>query len=134
VTRLEILSTSQRIAVVVAAFFYVIAGALHFIKPASYLRIMSPYIPWHVAMVRLSGALEILGGLGLLVTWTRRAAAWGLVALLIAVFPANIYMALHPVETGAVSIAPLLRWGRLPLQLVLIWWLLWCTRPRFMLR
>jgi uncharacterized membrane protein len=114
--------------VVVAAAFYIGAGALHFIKPAPYLRIMPPYIPWHAAMVRISGAFEILGGLGLLVPATRRAAAWGLVALLVAVFPANLYMAMHPVEAGAASITPALRWGRLPLQLVLIWWVLWSTR------
>jgi uncharacterized membrane protein len=119
--------------VVGAAVFYSVAGALHFIKPELYLRIMPPYIPWHLAMVRVSGICEILGGLGLLVTETRRAAAWGLVALLIAVFPANIYMATHPIEAGAGSIAPVLRWGRLPLQALLIWWLLWCTRPRSML-
>jgi uncharacterized membrane protein len=53
---------------------------------------------------------------------------------LIAVFPANIYMATHPVEAAAASIASLLRWGRLPLQLLLAWWLLWCTRPRLILR
>ena len=58
----------------------------------------------------------------------------GLVALLIAVFPANLYMAMHPAEAGAASIAPVLRWGRLPLQALLIWWLLWCTRARFVLR
>jgi len=134
VARLRILSTAQRIAVVVAAVFYIVAGSLHFIKPAPYLRIMPPYIPWHAAMVRISDAFEILGGLGLLVPVTRRAAAWGLVAVLIAVFPANIYMAVHPVEAGAAGIAPVLRWGRLPLQGVLIWWLLWCTRPRYVLR
>jgi uncharacterized membrane protein len=128
------LSTAQRIAVVVAAVLYIAAGSLHFIKPAPYLRIMPPYIPWHTAMVRASGAFEILGGLGLLVQSVRRAAAWGLVALLIAVFPANMYMALHSAEAGAASIAPLSRWGRLPLQMVLIWWLLWCTRPRYVLR
>src|SRR6202167_6324034 len=121
-------------AVVVAAVLYIAAGSLHFIKPEPYLRIMPPYIPWHPAMVRVSGAFEILGGLGLLMPATRRAAAWGLVALLIAVFPANIYMALHPAEGGAASIAPVLRWGRLPLQAVLIWWVLWCTRPRYVLR
>ena len=121
-------------AVVVAAVLYIAAGSLHFIKPVPYLRIMPPYVPWHPAMVRISGALEILGGLGLLVPATRRAAAWGLVALLIAVFPANVYMALHPVEAGAAGIAPVLRWGRLPIQAVLIWWLLWCTRPRYVLR
>jgi uncharacterized membrane protein len=120
--------------VFVAAVFYIAAGSLHFIKPAPYLGIMPPYIPWHGAMVRVSGAFEILGGLGLLVPATRRAAAWGLVALLIAVFPANLYMAMHPVEAGAEAIAPVLRWGRLPLQAVLIWWLLRCTQPRYVLR
>jgi uncharacterized membrane protein len=81
-------------------------------------------------MVLISGILEILGGLGLLVAQTRRYAAWGLVALLVAVFPANLYMATNPIDAGAASIAPSLRWGRLPLQLLLVWWLLWCSRPR----
>jgi uncharacterized membrane protein len=121
-------------AVVVAAVLYIAAGSLHFIKPAPYLRIMPPYIPWHPAMVQVSGAFEILGGLGLLVPATRRAAAWMLVALLIAVFPANLYMAMHPAEAGAAGIAPVLRWGRLPLQALLIWWLVWGTRPRYVLR
>jgi uncharacterized membrane protein len=89
---------------------------------------MPPYVPAHLAMVWISGGCEILGGLGLLLPQTRRAAVWGLIALLIAVFPANVYMATNPVEAGAVSIAPILRWGRLPLQLVLGWWLIWCTR------
>jgi uncharacterized membrane protein len=134
VARLRILSTAQRIAVVIAAVFYIAAGSLHFIRPEPYLRIMPPYIPWHAAMVRVSGAFEILGGLGLPVPATRRAAACGLVVLLIAVFPANLYMAMHPVEAGAAGIAPVLRWGRLPIQAVLIWWLLWCTRPRYVVR
>jgi uncharacterized membrane protein len=134
VAQTTILSTAQRIGVLLAAIFYVVAGALHFLKPEPYLRIMPPYIPWHVAMVRVSGVFEILGGLGLLVPETRRAAAWALIALLIAVFPANIYMATHPIDAGAVSIAPVLRWARLPLQLLLALWLLWYTRPRLVLR
>ena len=89
---------------------------------------------FRVLFVRLSGGFEIFGGLGLLIPQTRRAAAWGLVALLIAVFPANIYMATNPLDAGAASIGPVLRWARLPLQLVLIWWLLWCTRPRLAFR
>jgi uncharacterized membrane protein len=130
VALLKRLSAVQRAGLVTAAIFYVVAGTLHFLKPAVYLRIMPPYIPWHVWMVRVSGVCEILGGLGLLLAQTRRAAAWGLVALLIAVFPANVYMATNPIEAGAFSIAPVFRWLRLPLQLVLAWWLLWCTRPR----
>jgi uncharacterized membrane protein len=54
-------------------------------------------------------------------TQTRKAAAWGLVALLIAVFPANVYMATNPIDAGAASIAPVLRWARLPLQPLLVW-------------
>jgi uncharacterized membrane protein len=129
VPSLNRLSTAQSIGLVLAAIFYIVAGALHFIKTDAYLRIMPPYIPWHLAMVRISGVFEILGGLGLLVPPTRRAAAWGLIALLIAVFPANVYMATNPIEAGATSIAPILRWGRLPLQVLLVWWLLWCTKP-----
>lgn len=124
------LSTAQRIGLAIAAIFFIAAGSLHFIKPAPYLRIMPPYIPWHVFMVQASGVLEILGGLGLLAAKTRRAAAWGLAALLIAIFPANIYMATNPLEAGAASIAPVIRWGRLALQPLLIWWVLWCTRER----
>jgi len=116
--------------VVIASVFYVLAGVLHFVKPEPYLRIIPPYIPWHAAMVRISGAFEIWGGLGLLIPKTRRPAAWGLVALLIAVFPANIYMATHRIVAGAASVAPILTWGRLPFQLVLIWWVLWCTDLR----
>lgn len=127
-------SRVQSIGVVLAAIFYIVAGTLHFIKPDAYLRIMPPYIPWHLVMVRISGGFEILGGLGLLVPQTRRAAAWGLVALLIAVFPANVYMATNPIDAGAASIPSVLTWGRLPLQLLLIWWLLWCTRPRLVFR
>jgi uncharacterized membrane protein len=129
VPSLNRLSTAQSIGLVLAAIFYVVAGVLHFIKTDAYLRIMPAYIPWHLAMVRISGVFEILGGLGLLVPRTRRAAAWGLIALLIAVFPANVYMATNPIEAGATSIAPILRWGRLPLQVLLVWWLLWCTKP-----
>jgi uncharacterized membrane protein len=124
------LSTAQKIGLALAAIFYVFAGTLHFLRPEPYLKIMPPYIPWHATMVRLSGFFEILGGLGLLIPRTRRAAAWGLVALLVAVFPANVYMATNPIEAGAAGLAPMLRWGRLPLQVFLVWWLLWCTRPR----
>lgn len=121
---------AQKVATFIAAIFYVFAGTLHFVRPEMYLKIMPPYIPWHEAMVRISGFGEIAGGLGLLLPQTRRAAGWGLVVLLIAVFPANLYMATNPVEAAATAIAPALRWGRLPIQALLIWWLVWCTRPR----
>ena len=124
------ISWPQRIALVLAAIFYIGAGILHFTKTEFYLKIVPPYIPWHLAMVCISGVCEIAGGIGLLIWRVRRAAAWGLVALLIAVFPANIYMVTDPVAAGAASLSPLVLWGRLPLQLVFIWWVLWATQPR----
>ena len=75
------------------AILFIAAGALHFLIPQLYLRIMPPYLPAHLLLVQISGAAEVLGGIGLLIPTTRQAASWGLVALLIAVMPANIYMA-----------------------------------------
>lgn len=119
---------ARRVGCWLSAILFVVAGSLHFIKTGAYLRVMPPYIPWHLAMVRFSGACEILGGLGLLVSRTRRMAAWGLIALLIAVFPANLYMATNPWDAGASSIPAALRWLRLPVQGLLILWLLWVTK------
>ena len=82
---------------------------------------MPPYLPWHRELVLLSGACEIACGLGLLVPPLTVAAAWGTIALLVAVFPANVHMALHP--EGYADIArPWVWWARLPLQFVFIWW------------
>jgi uncharacterized membrane protein len=123
------LTKSRKYFLAIAALFFAFAGVLHFLKPANYMKIMPPYVPWHLAMVYLSGAAEIAGGLGLLIPPLRRSAALGLVALLIAVFPANIYMATNPVEAGTASLPAAALWGRLLLQPVLIWWVLWCTTP-----
>ena len=89
---------------------------------------MPPYLPQPLLLVYGSGAAEILGGLGLLIAKTRRAAAWGLVALLIAVWPANLYMAMeHPALQGVMGQSWAL-WLRLPLQLPLIYWAWLYTR------
>lgn len=108
---------------------FIAAGVNHFVNPAFYVKIMPPYLPWHRELVLVSGAFEILGGAGLLIPPLTRAAAWGLIALLIAVFPANVHMALHP---GAFpEIPPAALWGRLPLQAALIAWAYRFTRkPR----
>src|SRR5438067_429708 len=79
-----------------AAAFFVGAGVNHFVKPAFYASIVPPAFPAPAAMVAISGVCEIAGGLGLLVPALRRAAGYGLIALLIAVFPANVYMAVSP--------------------------------------
>jgi uncharacterized membrane protein len=118
------LSKTQKVFLAIAAVFYMTAGSLHFLIPDQYMKIMPPYIPWHLAMVYISGAAEVAGGVGLLIPQLRRAAAWGLVALLVAVFPANVYMA-----TSAPAFSWIL-WARLPLQPVLIWWVLACTKAR----
>jgi uncharacterized membrane protein len=120
----------RRIFRYLLAGFFVLAGANHFRDPDFYLRIMPPYLPWHLELVYLSGFFEILGGIGVLFPqpWRRRA-GWGLVALLIAVFPANLHVALNTLSMGSGPPNPVLNWLRLPLQLVLILWVLWCTRP-----
>jgi uncharacterized membrane protein len=79
-----------------AAVFFVAAGIFHFVKPDFYIKIVPPYFPAPDLLVVLSGMAEIAGGLGLLIPRFRRAAGYGLIALLIAVYPANIYMARHP--------------------------------------
>ena len=125
------LSQPQIVFLALAAIFFTFAGILHFVIPATYLKIMPPYIPWPLAMVYISGAAEIAGGLGLLIPRLRRAAGLGLLALLIAIFPANVYMATNPVEAGAGSLSPAVLWGRLLLQPLFMWWIWWCTKkPR----
>jgi len=118
----------RKVFLVLAALFFTAAGVLHFLRPAMYMKIVPPYIPWPQAMVYISGAAEIAGGLGILIPPLRRRAALGLVALLVAVFPANIYMATNPVEAGASALPAVALWGRLLLQPVFIWWVLWCTK------
>ena len=109
------------------AAFYVLAGVNHFLNPAVYLKIMPPYLPWHRFLVEASGVCEIALGLLLLVPRCTRWAAWGLIALLIAVFPANLHMALHPELYPEIPAAAL--WARLPLQAFLIAWAYVYTRP-----
>jgi uncharacterized membrane protein len=103
--------TLRRIALVATAVFYASAGILHFLHMDLYAKIVPPFIPWPVAMVYLSGVAEIAGGAGLLIPSLRRAAAWGLVALLIAVFPANVYMALDRVRVTANPLPDWLLWA-----------------------
>jgi uncharacterized membrane protein len=119
-------SVGYRAGLWLLGIFYVVAGVAHFAVPGRYLAVMPPYIPWPLAMIYLSGAAEILGGVGVLVPdgfvfpRTRVAAAWGLVALLIAVSPVHINMCLHPDRFPGIPLWAI--WVRLPLQLPLIGW------------
>jgi uncharacterized membrane protein len=116
-------SRARAVSRIVLAALFAAAGILHFATPGFYLRIMPPYVPFPLAAVWLSGAAEIAGGIGLLVPRLRRPAAIGLILLLIAVFPANLHMALNPGRFADLS--PLLLWLRLPLQPLLMAWVWW---------
>jgi len=109
--------------------FMVGAGVNHFIDPAMYLGMMPQQLPAHGVLVAVSGVAEIFGGLGLILPQTRRLAAWGLIALFVCVFPANLNMALNHLPLGTHAVPTWALWARLPLQLVLIVWAYWFTRP-----
>ena len=117
----------MRLGRVVMAALYVAAGAGHFIVTRAYVRIMPDYFPAHRELVLFSGAAEIAGGLGLILAPTRRPAAWGIILLLIAVFPANLWMVQHPERYHSIPLW--VSWLRLPLQLALIGWAYQYTKP-----
>lgn len=102
----------------------VAAGANHFINPPPYLGMMPAELPvsTHLPLVYLSGVFEILGGLGLILPATRRLAAYGLIALFVAVFPANLNMALNDLPLGKDHVPSWALWARLPLQIGFILW------------
>lgn len=102
------------------SLIYIIAGTNHFIHPLFYKKIMPPFIPWHMAVIYVSGITEILLGILLIPVLTRRVAAWGIIILLVAIFPANINMMLNYLNEKNPSLWITLL--RLPLQFVLIWW------------
>ncbi len=104
---------------------FIAAGVLHFVSPEFYVRIMPSFVPWPILAIYLSGLAEIIGGAGLLIPNTRRLAGVWLIAVLIAVYPANVYMALEPARFGLPAWA---LYARLPLQFVLMAWAWWCSR------
>jgi len=109
---------------------YVVAGVLHFVAPELYVQIIPPMLPAPLALVYLSGVAEIAVGIGVLIPRTRRYAAWATIALLVAIFPANVYMATSMVVVdgiGGGDPSAAARWARLPLQGVLILWAYWYT-------
>jgi uncharacterized membrane protein len=112
------------------AAFFVVAGVGHFVSPETYLPLMPPYLPWHLFLIYLSGAAEVAGGVGLCVPQLRRAAGWGLIALLIAVLPSNIYMLTDGLVLGGKAVPQWILWMRLPLQGVLIAWVWWAAVKR----
>ena len=108
------------------AGLFVVAGVMHFVRPEFYVSVMPTYLSWHLELVYVSGVCEVVLGVLLVVPRTRRVAAWGLIALLIAVFPANVHMALNPDPFP--SVPPAVLWARLPLQAVFVAWAWWFTK------
>ena len=101
---------------------FIFTGVSHFLMPAVFMKLMPPFIPFHSAMIYLSGIFEILGGIGLIVPATRKLAGYGLILLLAAVYPANIYVAWENVQLGGFMSNAFYQWFRVLLQIPLIFW------------
>jgi uncharacterized membrane protein len=110
---------------ILLAALMLFAGTMHFVNPGFFTNIMPPYLPFHLELVYLSGVIELVLGVFLLIPKTSHMAAWGVIALLIAVFPANIYLYQHQELLPG---SPLVHFLRLPLQGVFILWAYWHTR------
>ena len=103
----------------VMGLLYIVAGVNHFWHPDFYLKMLIGFLPYPNALNIISGLAEIILGLGVCVPATRKISAWGIILLLVAIFPANINMAFHWQDYGN-TIVPFLI--RLPIQFLLIWW------------
>jgi uncharacterized membrane protein len=119
------MSRTKAVSKYLLAIFMVGAGTMHFVRTEFYVKIMPPYLPSHRELVYLSGVFEIVLGVSLLIPRLSRLAAWGIIALLIAVFPANIYVYQHQ---DLVPAPPIFHFLRLPLQGVFLLWAYWHTR------
>ncbi|MCW5314408.1 DoxX family membrane protein [Nostoc sp. KVJ3] len=113
---------------VILGISIIVVGVTHFVIAEPYVKIMPPQLPYPLGLVYLSGFYEILGGIGLLVPPVSQAAAWGLIALFIAVYPANINMAVNHIQLEHIPNSPWVHIIRLPFQAVLIVWAWWYTK------
>ncbi len=111
------------------AALFLFAGTVHLLDPQLFLPVMPPWIPLHIPCIEISGVFELLGGIGLLIPIRpiQLLTGWGLTLLLIAVFPANIYMAVAHIQVHGFPSHPWMGWARLPLQPLLIVAVLWVT-------
>ncbi len=114
------------ITIAIMAYFYINVGIKHFTEPEWFLQIYPPFLPFGLAAVYISGFFEVLFGIMLLIPKTRYYAGWGLIALLIAVFPANIYLAYT--NGAAMDIPAPVAWGRLPFQALFIGLAYWHSK------
>ena len=114
------------LSLMVMGIFYIAIGISHFTSPIWYVQIVPPYLPYKLELVYISGLFEILFGGMLLFKKTRFLAGWGLILLLIAVYPANIYLA--QTNGAAMNTTPLIAWGRLPVQFIFVGLAYWHSK------
>jgi uncharacterized membrane protein len=126
---MEYIKKNKELLRVILAVSIIVVGVTHFAVPEPYAKIVPPQLPYPLQLVYVSGFFEILGGIGLLVSPVSQAAAWGLIALFIAVFPANINMAVNHIKLDHIPDSPWFHAVRLPFQAVLIAWAWWYTKP-----
>ena len=119
-------SHTRKVLLFAFSIFFIGAGLDHLVNPEFYLSIMPPIFPMHSEAVLISGVLEIVGGIAVLMAGLRRVAGWGIFVLLIAVYPANIYMALYPELFPSIHLGFL--YFRLPLQFLFLYWAYSVTR------
>lgn len=122
---------SPTVHIILIGILFISIGTYHFVNPEFFIRIMPDYIPNHRALVFWSGVAEVAGGIGILIPFLKIYAAWGLILLLIAVFPANIDMFIKAYQKQGWSLYTYLTLLRLPLQFVLIYWVFWAAELKF---
>lgn len=128
---LDLLRRNKTALRILLAVFMAAAGILHFVKPVPFIRIVPGFLPYPAVLVYLSGAIEVLLGIGLLIPPLIQSAAWGLVVLFIAVYPANLNMAFNHIDLNGIPDTWWFHAFRLPFQFVLIAWAYWYTRPHW---
>ena len=121
---------AKRILRVILALAMTGVGVLHFTSPEPFVRIVPAALPAPLMLVYVSGIAEIAGGIGILIPALRRAAGFGLIALYVAVFPANVNMAWNHLSIGSDPVPAWILWMRLPFQIVLIAWAYWVAVAR----
>jgi uncharacterized membrane protein len=126
---MQLIQNNKELLRVILAASLMVVGFLHFAVSEPFVKIVPPMLPYPLALVYISGIFEILGGIGLLIPPLSQAAAWGLIALFIAVFPANINQAVNQIPIDGVPDEPWFYYARLPFQAVFIAWAWWYTRP-----
>lgn len=116
----------KKIARIALGLCFILASVPHFFSEVE-MQIIPPFLPWRKAALYITGLCELLGGIGVLIPRFQRAAGWGLAALLVAIFPANVYHAIKDIQRSGIRKMSLYHWLRGPIQAMLIWWALWST-------